>query len=1185
MAVASVGRDKIILLRRPDRTVAPGSRAIYKSLLNEYAASEELFYSSSDILHINTDGASWTDADELLLPWKRKYRAFLESAQGALVWISYGGFHGIAALQAAIQLGVPCIYECSRLVTPDAAARFPWPGEQWRKFRESESRALMRASHVLAPTLAMKRKLSDWGRQDAIQLPLLPEVMETHPFSRDRKLEKEFVPGGRYIIGFRDALDYGSGLATLMEAASLANEEGYPVSLLVMGAGPLRNYYQELARQYGVQTCFPEASPSLPEERFLSLADAFAFPWLNTPGRNLDLPCFLADAMASGKPVLASNLAGIRELVSDNVTGLLIEPGDSARWAARITELASQPAKGFEMAEAAKAAVHRKRSAEQAASITRALMPGGHVRQDEELSGRLLALSLTDPRYAWKNIHPGWPWLKVAAIMDEFTFSCFQPECLLLQLLPDQWEAQMDSFRPDMLFLESAWQGKDSKWAGHLINYSQPLASLIEYCRKRTIPVIFWNKEDPPSYSIFLDVAKKADFIFTTDADCIPKYKKDTGNPYTYLLPFSMQPKHNNPIEKYARKNKFCFAGSWYNKYPLRQAQFEMLFDVAAQFSGMDIYDRNHGLGLKDYIYPAKFQSSILGKLPFSEIDRSYKGYRFGVNINTVQHSQTMFARRVYELAACNTLVVSNFSRGMFNFFGDLVIGGDNAEDLAAALRPVVEDTVKYKKARLRALRHVMASHSCKNRLEYIQGKIWSDRRPQGKKILVVAQAINSTEATQIIEAFTRQKWPDKMLFITGKNLTSHAANNIRAFTGLEQCQKASRELDWDYITTFSAENWYGPWYLTDLALGNAYFDGGFIGKGAEYAIKRDSMVLNSGQEYAFMRESRLDTAIWHRDMDEDFWEALHSGKKTLCGEGLGLDAFSFIRGGAAAGAKAGVDPEDLPNQGIDMGDKILPLTEAMGAKTEIAILSDSANTGISLKSLCKTIENNRIIFTMKDDDLHIRSFLPKDKYQYVYGARFKREQINLLNQNQINYFYDGDLDTQVAFFYLNKDGNNIDSKLIRFPGPAFLSIPESAVYIQIALRIRGSGEAVVHPVIAGKMAEQPSFIFFHAHDLLACNHTDVKDVIRAWLSEHGDESYSAPEVFGLGDIPVEYGKEAGLDWVVGPLACLLNSFPKNRIQRLSCYGLDERTLGALRALAGNRTRIEISNWAPPAAA
>ena len=54
----------------------------------------------------------------------------------------------------------------------------------------------------------------------------------------------------------------------------------------------------------------------------------------------------------------------------------------------------------------------------------------------------------------------------------------------------------MDEFSPDMLFVESAWNGKNNSWYKKIANGSKDLLDVTDYCHERNIPVVFWNKEN-----------------------------------------------------------------------------------------------------------------------------------------------------------------------------------------------------------------------------------------------------------------------------------------------------------------------------------------------------------------------------------------------------------------------------------------------------------------------------------------------------------------------------------------------------------------------------------------------------------------------------------------------------------------------------------------------------------------
>jgi len=255
--------------------------------------------------------------------------------------------------------------------------------------------------------------------------------------------------------------------------------------------------------------------------------------------------------------------------------------------------------------------------------------------------------------------------LRVAAILDDFSHACFRDECDLRQLTPGDWRTELEALRPDMLLVESAWRGKDQHWQGKIAWLDPELAGIVAWCREEGVPTVFWNKEDPVHFHTFRRVARQFDYVFTTDIDSLARYQIALGHRRAYLLPFACQPRLTNPIEREQRKDKFSFAGGYYTRYPDRIRDFAEIIGALRRFRPVEIFDRGQGAEDERYRYPPEYAPLIVGTLPSERIDQAYKGYRYGVNFNSIKQSQSMFARRVFELLASNTLTLSNYSRSV----------------------------------------------------------------------------------------------------------------------------------------------------------------------------------------------------------------------------------------------------------------------------------------------------------------------------------------------------------------------------------------------------------------------------------------------------------------------------------------------------------------------------------------
>jgi glycosyltransferase involved in cell wall biosynthesis len=115
------------------------------------------------------------------------------------------------------------------------------------------------------------------------------------------------------------------GVPYLLEALAILREKCDDFVLDIVGDGPNRSEYEELTRKLGLQDVvrFHGLKSKQEVADFMRQADIFVLPseWEN-------LPCVIIEAMASGLPVVATNVGGIPEMVSDEV-GILVQPGDA----------------------------------------------------------------------------------------------------------------------------------------------------------------------------------------------------------------------------------------------------------------------------------------------------------------------------------------------------------------------------------------------------------------------------------------------------------------------------------------------------------------------------------------------------------------------------------------------------------------------------------------------------------------------------------------------------------------------------------------------------------------------------------------------------------------------------------------------------------------------------------------
>ena len=111
------------------------------------------------------------------------------------------------------------------------------------------------------------------------------------------------------------------------------------VRLAIVGDGPLRDSLQELARKLVIadEVEFAGPLPTTDMERRLETA------WVQVVPSKWDEPFGMVaiEAMMRGTAVLASNSGGLRDIVRNGETGLLVAPDEVEAWASALTALLS----------------------------------------------------------------------------------------------------------------------------------------------------------------------------------------------------------------------------------------------------------------------------------------------------------------------------------------------------------------------------------------------------------------------------------------------------------------------------------------------------------------------------------------------------------------------------------------------------------------------------------------------------------------------------------------------------------------------------------------------------------------------------------------------------------------------------------------------------------------------------
>jgi hypothetical protein len=446
--------------------------------------------------------------------------------------------------------------------------------------------------------------------------------------------------------------------------------------------------------------------------------------------------------------------------------------------------------------------------------------------------------------------------------LDEFSHRLLAPEWMITELTPDNWESVLEADpAPELLFVESVWRGKDDRWRGQLGNVGVPskapseaVRAMVSAYRDAGIPTVFWNKEDPPNFEVFLESARLFDHVFTVASECIPRYVEDLGHERVHLLPFSAQPKIHNPVRVGPRDHDVAFAGSYYaEKHPERRRQMGVLLDPALQF-GLEIFARP-APAYDRYRWPDRFQGNIVGSLRYDEMVVAYKLFKMFINVNSVGDSESMCARRIFELAACNTPVVSGTSPAIDKFFGSDILQVDSTADAEAAYERLLGSEEVRARLAHAGLRTVMRHHTASRRVDHVMDVVGLEgqRTPPPPAVSLLAIVDRPERMSQVMDMALGQSYPNYELIVhcVGFEPEPHWLESAVAHgTGAsklvieamansgEVIEFARRTAEGELCAVIDPDSYYGPEYLHDLIDALFYSEADVVGKGSHYEYR-----------------------------------------------------------------------------------------------------------------------------------------------------------------------------------------------------------------------------------------------------------------------------------------------------------------------------------------------------------
>jgi len=240
-----------------------------------------------------------------------------------------------------------------------------------RMFHRMERRVLRAVSHVVVVSQEQRAFLTGRGFPPA-KVTLVPNAVDVRgapggrnsgawergggpAAERPRRTLLESVVGrldARTVLATASRLSPEKGLSHLLDAMPAILERDADVTLLIFGDGPLMGRLRSQAARLGCagRVRFAGLVPDFAS--LVAEVDVFVLPSLSE-----GLPNALLEAMAASRPVVATGVGGVTDLLRDGDNGLEVAPADSGALAAAVLRLVSDSGLARRLGQSARATV------------------------------------------------------------------------------------------------------------------------------------------------------------------------------------------------------------------------------------------------------------------------------------------------------------------------------------------------------------------------------------------------------------------------------------------------------------------------------------------------------------------------------------------------------------------------------------------------------------------------------------------------------------------------------------------------------------------------------------------------------------------------------------------------------------------------------------------------------------
>jgi glycosyltransferase involved in cell wall biosynthesis len=217
--------------------------------------------------------------------------------------------------------------------------------------------ALRFFAKIITVSTSLRRQVMSAGlpkeRVVTIHNAIAPESLEVEGYADDLRVREGLgIEPEEQVVSIVGRLSPEKGHIYLFQAIKKILAALPKTRLLVIGDGPLREKLEILSVSLGLGSAVSFLGFRQDVVALMKISDMMVLPSLRE-----GLPNVILEALALAKPVVATQVGGIPEIIRDGETGLLVPPKDPERLAEALLHLLRNPEKGKEFGERGKAIV------------------------------------------------------------------------------------------------------------------------------------------------------------------------------------------------------------------------------------------------------------------------------------------------------------------------------------------------------------------------------------------------------------------------------------------------------------------------------------------------------------------------------------------------------------------------------------------------------------------------------------------------------------------------------------------------------------------------------------------------------------------------------------------------------------------------------------------------------------